>query len=151
MSKHSCRIVSGILVLAFFTSGLSLAHEDVRGQATSTINGSPTVLSSAAITDAKLDMDGVNVKTVTSNSGTVKYFSNGTRHVEACHVRTAGGNLNVRNNRNKIIGQLPNGTEVNVINYFEESTWVEITAYVGGKFIRGFVEGSYIDCHQSGQ
>lgn len=92
--------------------------------------------------------DRVNLYTVTANSSTVNYFFNGIKYDDVCHVRTQGGNLNVRNSRGKIIGKLPNGTRVNVATLIEESTLVTITATVGRKFIKGLVEARYLDCYQ---
>ena len=65
---------------------------------------------------------------------------------DGCHVRTKGGNLNVRSGSGKIIGKLPNGTRVRILS----TGWAptsQITATVGGRKIQGWVATEFLaDC-----
>lgn len=66
--------------------------------------------------------------------------------LDGCHVRTQGGNLNVRSRSGRIIGKLPNGTRVRILNAGWAPTSL-ITTTVGRRRIRGWVATEFLaDC-----
>jgi hypothetical protein len=65
---------------------------------------------------------------------------------QGCHVRTQGGNLNVRSRSGRIIAKLPNGTPVRLLGAGWRPT-MEMIATVRGRRIRGWVAVEFLaDC-----
>ena len=74
-------------------------------------------------------------------SGSLMYF-------ESCQVTTQGGNLNVRNLNGAIIGKLPNGTWVRIIEEALIDNRALVSATVGRRTIRGYVSTDFLsNCH----
>lgn len=137
MSKHLPRIAGGILLLSFLTAGLSLAQGDIQRRTASISNGSPTVLSTALITDTNPNVapmqDGVWYVIVGSFPKNQRRQAN----ARASQVNAHGYNMNVYNSND--FGALTPGLWVVMDGPYSQRQAQQVLNKV-----RSVVRGAYI-------